>query len=498
MIQTILKSTKLSRSICSSRLPPTKINCRAFHSSKPTKVPIFPIPLFILGALKTGKLVSLVSLSSKTSLTLLPHTFRRGGKADTIAKVLAGIPLFGFTFLLAVGLDQAPNTSRLRLIYLSEEEETEIVEAEIDSLLESQSGLVAPKDSEVVMWLQTIVDNLSAAAVDDIRLPVRNYDEESKHQRSKQIQVVPTVGDAEVLVTEEEDEPVDLLPIPPQRDFEINVIWDSTTVNAMCAGSRLIVYNLLIDQMEYNTTRMAVILSHEIAHSIQRHFVEQHGFASLMFMLGDITRGVFWIVTESLGPYINQVINEYISTFITMETQTTYNRRLEKEADLVGLKILAKAGYDPRVAIDVWQRMADLEVELKQENKHKEKAPAIENRALNAAKRSIPKPDEPEKYKDLEYGVREFFDSLVNSWFGSSHPPNIERIEYMQENMEEAIKLYNDALKLNGPPREFIFSEDLQHNLQVTHLDSHSLLGHVYNWVAYLSGWSASQTEIIN
>ncbi|KAG2237708.1 hypothetical protein INT48_009646, partial [Thamnidium elegans] len=494
MIQSILKSTKLSRSICKL---PTKIISRPLHATNPTKVPIFPIPLFILGALKTGKLVSLVSLSSKTSLTLLPHTFRRGGKADTIAKVLAGIPLFGFTFLLAVGLDQAPNTSRLRLIYLSEEEETEIVEAEIDSLLESQSGLVAPKDSEVVMWLQTIVDNLAAAAVDDIRSPVRNYDEESKNQRSKQIQVVPTVGDAEVLVTEEEDEPVDLSR-PPQRDFEINVIWDSTTVNAMCAGSRLIVYNLLIDQMEYDTTRMAVILSHEIAHSIQRHFVEQHGFASLMFMLGDITRGVFWIVTESLGPYINQVINEYISTFITMETQTTYNRRLEKEADLVGLKILAKAGYDPRIAVDVWQRMADLEVELKQENKHEEKPVTIENRALNAAKRSIPKPDEPEKYKDLEYGVREFLDSLVNSWFGSSHPPNIERIEYMQENMEEAIELYNDALKLNGPPREFIFSEDLQHNLQVTDLDSHSLLGYMYNWVAYLSGWSASQSEIIN
>ncbi|KAI8637095.1 hypothetical protein BD408DRAFT_323643, partial [Parasitella parasitica] len=104
-----------------------------------------------LGALKTGKLVSLVSLSSKTSLTLLPHTFRRGSKV--------------------IGLDQAPNTSRLRLIYLSEEEESEIVKAEMDTLLEAQSGLVAPKDSEVVMWLQTIVDNLAGPAVDDIRDP---------------------------------------------------------------------------------------------------------------------------------------------------------------------------------------------------------------------------------------------------------------------------------------------------------------------------------------
>lgn len=79
---------------------------RLFHSSRPSHSPIIPIPAIILGALKTGKLVSLVSLSSKTSLTLLPHTFRRGSKGDKIAKVLASIPLFGFTLLLAVGLDQ--------------------------------------------------------------------------------------------------------------------------------------------------------------------------------------------------------------------------------------------------------------------------------------------------------------------------------------------------------------------------------------------------------
>lgn len=112
MIQHFLKSTLLRRSICTSCYKrttiPSKFYTRAFHTTKPRPVPIIPIPLFILGALKTGKLVSLVSLSSKTSLTLLPHTFRRGGKADTIAKILAGIPVFGFTLLLAIGLDQVP------------------------------------------------------------------------------------------------------------------------------------------------------------------------------------------------------------------------------------------------------------------------------------------------------------------------------------------------------------------------------------------------------
>lgn len=116
MIPHFLKSTILRRSICIScyrrTTVTTKFYSRPFHTTKPTLVPIIPIPLFILGALKTGKLVSLVSLSSKTSLTLLPHTFRRGGKADTIAKILAGIPVFGFTLLLVVGLDQVPKQNK--------------------------------------------------------------------------------------------------------------------------------------------------------------------------------------------------------------------------------------------------------------------------------------------------------------------------------------------------------------------------------------------------
>lgn len=116
MIQQFLKQSLILRRppICTSCyrrssniFGNSKLNItRSFQSSRPSRVPILPIPAIILGALKTGKLVSLVSLSSKTSLTLLPHTFRRGSKGDKIAKILAGIPIFGFTLLLLVGLDQ--------------------------------------------------------------------------------------------------------------------------------------------------------------------------------------------------------------------------------------------------------------------------------------------------------------------------------------------------------------------------------------------------------
>lgn len=231
---------------------------------------------------------------------------------------------------------KAPNTSRLRLVYLSEEEEQEVVKKEVDSILSSQSGLVLPKDEEVVRWLQTVVDNLAAAAVDDIRMPVRHYGVEKSHKKSEQIQLTPSLDPVDIPIPPTDDE---FRPPIPRRDFDVDVIWDSSTVNAMCAGSNIIVYNLLMQYLDYDSNQMAVILSHEIAHSIQRHFVEQRGFSSLMLMLGDITRGVFWMVTEPLGPYVNQKINEFISGFIELETETTYNRKLEKEVIFGNIKM---------------------------------------------------------------------------------------------------------------------------------------------------------------
>jgi predicted Zn-dependent protease len=162
----------------------------------------------------------------------------------------------------------------------------------MNALLESQRGLIAPKDSDLVLWLQTIVDNLAKVSGDDVRDPVRS------HPVEKQGPVLELKDDSGEVGLEK----IEFRPAIPQRDFDINLICDSTSVNAMCAGSLLVIYDLMLYHMEYDPTKVAVILSHEIAHSIQRHFVEQHGFASLMFMLGDITRGVFWMITEPLGP----------------------------------------------------------------------------------------------------------------------------------------------------------------------------------------------------
>lgn len=123
-----------------------------------------------------------------------------------------------------------------------------------------------------------------------------------------------------------------------------------------------------------------------------------------------------------------------ITNLITLETETKYNRKLEREADLVGLKLMAKAGYDPETAIEVWQTMAAIEDEVQ-----KSTTPAPGDAVASTAE----KPPET-------------LSSIVESWFGSSHPPSLERIEYIRENMKEAVAIYEESLRINGPPKAYI------------------------------------------
>jgi hypothetical protein len=138
--------------------------------------------------------------------------------------------------------------------------------------------------------------------------------------------------------------------------------------------------------------------------------------------------------------------------------------------------------------------MSDLESILEEEVVKRDNP--IITRELAAAKRSTA--EEEERYEDLEFGVLEFLDSLVNSWFGSSHPPNEERIEYMREHMDEAILLYEQAIKLNGPPPEFILSKDFlkQQQIEVT---NHETLGFITNIInqlySSLSYWTSSNSN---
>lgn len=116
---------------------------------------------------------------------------------------------------------------------------------------------------------------------------------------------------------------------------------------------------------------------------------------------------------------------------------------------------MAKAGYDPRVAVEVWETMDEYAQAMSEGDNDSE---VIQRLKAVRAKRALPTTGE--STQNSEHSVEEFIDSLVESWFGSTHPPNQERIEYMKSNMKEAMRIYEETLKINGPAIEYEFFKD--------------------------------------
>jgi metalloendopeptidase OMA1, mitochondrial len=134
----------------------------------------------------------------------------------------------------------------------------------------------------------------------------------------------------------------------PGFDWEAHVIDDPETVNAWCMpGGKIAVYTGILPVTQ-DETGLAVVLGHEIAHAIARHGTERMSTQGLTQEGLSILAGS----VDSVAQY-QQVIGAAANVFVFMP----WGRSQELEADQIGLIYMARAGYDPRKAIDFWQRM---------------------------------------------------------------------------------------------------------------------------------------------
>lgn len=239
--------------------------------------------------------------SNLSATLLLLRLYKKQSMSHWTNKALAGIPLLGLSLFIAVGLDQAPNTSRLRLIYLNEQQEQDLMNTALNTLLQEKQEMILPRNDKRVVWMQEIVDNLAAAAVDDVRAPVRRYsvdkDQPQVENKEGTLLMVPS-DDLETRIKSTEN----VEPSVPKLKFQVDFVHDNNVMNALCIGPRIFVFNLFYACTEGDTERMAVILAHEMAHTLQRHIADKHGIVKLMSMFNDIARCLLWMVTDILGP----------------------------------------------------------------------------------------------------------------------------------------------------------------------------------------------------
>lgn len=128
-------------------------------------------------------------------------------------------------------------------------------------------------------------------------------------------------------------------------DWEFKVINDDSP-NAFCLPGGKVGVNTGMFKVAKNEAQLAAVVGHEVAHAVARHGSERISQAML------VQSGV--AVAASQAPKYAQVL----AAAATLGVVLPFSRKQEAEADEIGLIYMARAGYDPRQAVNLWQNMA--------------------------------------------------------------------------------------------------------------------------------------------
>lgn len=141
----------------------------------------------------------------------------------------------------------------------------------------------------------------------------------------------------------------------PEYEWEFGVIAENVQNAFALPGGKVAVYEGILPVCQ-SEAGLAVVMSHEIAHAIARHGGERMSQLS---------------VVGGVGSIINAVSENHADTATTQRIMQVYgvtsqygvvlpfSRKHESEADAIGLILMAKAGYDPSVAPEFWERFAE-------------------------------------------------------------------------------------------------------------------------------------------
>lgn len=171
--------------------------------------------------------------------------------------------------------------------------------------------------------------------------------------------------------------------------WEVNTVR-SDELNAFCvAGGKIVVYTGLIEKLKLTDDELAAIIGHEMAHALREHGRERASM-SLVTNLG-LKYGASALGLSGTEYQFAELATKYGLTLPN-------SRKHENEADLVGLEIMARAGYNPNAAVVVWRKMAE----------------ATNNKGKT-------------------------------SEFLSTHPAPVSRIESIQKTIPQVMPYYNEA-----------------------------------------------------
>jgi len=180
--------------------------------------------------------------------------------------------------------------------------------------------------------------------------------------------------------------------------WEVNLIA-SRAVNAFCMpGGKIAFFSGILDALQLTDDEVAAVMGHEIAHALL-----EHGRARITAEYAKAAGVTIVALVFNLGSLSTEVLAQATHVAVNLP----YARRQETDADLVGMELAARAGYDPRAAQAVWLKM--------------------QKYAQTAARGQPPQ-------------------------FLSTHPSHATRIKEIEAALPKVLPLYLSAGRRNAPP----------------------------------------------
>jgi len=138
--------------------------------------------------------------------------------------------------------------------------------------------------------------------------------------------------------------------------WEVQVIDEPKTVNAFCmAGGKMGIYTGFWEKLKATDDEIANVMGHEIGHALASHTRER---MSMAMTVGVSTALLSVLASSRNDPGSYHRTQNTMALAAALAITLPNSREAETEADQIGIELAARAGFDPRAAVTLWEKMA--------------------------------------------------------------------------------------------------------------------------------------------